>query len=807
MAGGQGSRLRPLTCDLPKPMVPVGNRPIMEYAVDLLKEHGIKDIGVTLQYLPQKIIDHFGDGNSFGVKMNYFIEEIPLGTAGSVKNASEFLNETFIVISGDALTDLNLSSAINFHKTTNALATLVLTEVSNPLEYGVVITDRSGNIKRFLEKPGWGEVFSDLVNTGIYIMEPEVLNYFDYQVKFDFSKDLFPLLLNNNKKIFGCSLSGYWCDVGNIDQYIQAQKDILEQKVNVKPKGTLINTKNDIKSSEIPKEAVISGPVLLGDNCRLCEDVFLGPDTVIGSNVVLDKGASVKKSIIWNNTYIGKYSAIRGGVVGQGVIIKPNVNIFEGAAIGNNSIINDLSMVKPNVKIWPDKTIETGVVVKESLVWGTKQKKELFGTEGVPGLINWDITPELGARLGVAYGSIIKPNKMVTVSSNDQPVTKMIKNALVTGLISTGVNVRDLGSITTPAHRLSAQKFKVNGGIHVKRDLLTPEKCWVQFFDEKGVNIERNIERKIENMYCMEEFRRVKSESVGKVIEERCFLETYLDKILKDTNIDIIRKLGGNIVVNAEGTVNTLVTTIAEKLNLGIINLIERENKRVIKNIVELVKKYNAHMGVIFDNNGENLILIDNKGNIIDQHTFIALMVFILMKTTKGRTVVVPVTASDVVEKVAEKFGGKIVRTKTTPWAVMKAALNNENNEESSYSQFFFQNDSIYAVTKIFEFLSKENTTLSNLIEEIPEIHIKVKSTNCPWEHKGRVMRAIIEEENNDNIELIDGVKIKNKNGWTLVLPHADEPLYNIYGEGKDFETAEELVNVYKDKINNILNS
>jgi mannose-1-phosphate guanylyltransferase/phosphomannomutase len=349
---------------------------------------------------------------------------------------------------------------------------------------------------------------------------------------------------------------------------------------------------------------------------------------VIGNNVVLDKEVSIKKSIIWNNTYVGKNSAIRGGVIGQGVIIKPNVNIFEGAAVGDNTIINELSMVKPNVKIWPNKIIDTGVIVKESLVWGTKQKKELFGTEGVPGLINWDITPEMGAKLGVAFGSIIETNDMVTVSSDDQPVTKMIKNALISGLISAGINVKDLGNITTPAHRLSAHKMNSKGGIHVKRDYKDSEKCWVQFFDEKGVNIERNVERKIENMYCREEFRRVKPENVGKVLEEKHFLQTYLDYILKDTDVEIIRKLDTNIVVNAKGAaVNKLISTVAERLNLGIINFIERKNYDISNQIIELVKKYKAQMGVIFDDNGENLTLIDNKGNIINQHTFIALIV------------------------------------------------------------------------------------------------------------------------------------------------------------------------------------
>ena len=176
MAGGEGSRLRPLTCNRPKPMVPIANRPVMEHIIDLLKKYGIKDIAVTLQYMPEIIKDHFGDGSEYGVNLNYFIEDIPLGTAGSVKNAEDFLDETFIVISGDALTDINLDKALAFHWNRNAVATLVLKRVENPIEYGVVVTDKTGKITRFLEKPSWGEVFNDTVNTGIYVLNPEILN-------------------------------------------------------------------------------------------------------------------------------------------------------------------------------------------------------------------------------------------------------------------------------------------------------------------------------------------------------------------------------------------------------------------------------------------------------------------------------------------------------------------------------------------------------------------------------------------------------------------------------------------------------
>ncbi|MBR2569473.1 MAG: nucleotidyltransferase family protein, partial [Paenibacillus sp.] len=233
MAGGKGTRLRPLTLNTPKPMVPLLNRPCMEYIIELLKRHDIHQIAVTVQYLPEVIRNHFGDGSAYGVELYYAEEDTPLGTAGSIKNAAEFLDETFIVISGDALTDFNLRQAIDYHKDKDALATMVLTQVDSPLEYGVVMTDESGRVTRFLEKPSWSEVFSDTVNTGIYVLEPEILDWIPANCSYDFSLNLFPELLSNNKALYGYVAEGYWSDIGNLQQYRKSQFDMLDGHVHV----------------------------------------------------------------------------------------------------------------------------------------------------------------------------------------------------------------------------------------------------------------------------------------------------------------------------------------------------------------------------------------------------------------------------------------------------------------------------------------------------------------------------------------------------------------------------------------------
>ena len=234
MAGGFGTRLRPLTMSIPKPMAPVANIPMVEHIINLLKEHNITDLVILLYFQPESITSYFGDGSKFGVTIQYVQATADYGTAGAVKNAYELLQERFIIISGDVLTDFDLSKAVQFHLDNQASATLLLTRVPNPLQYGIVMTSEDGHIQRFLEKPSWGQVFSDTINTGIYILEPEVLDYIPYQKEFDFAKDLFPFMLKEEMPLYGFIAEGYWRDIGNLNEYQLGQFHALIGRVKLK---------------------------------------------------------------------------------------------------------------------------------------------------------------------------------------------------------------------------------------------------------------------------------------------------------------------------------------------------------------------------------------------------------------------------------------------------------------------------------------------------------------------------------------------------------------------------------------------
>ncbi|NET08902.1 MAG: mannose-1-phosphate guanylyltransferase, partial [Symploca sp. SIO2B6] len=519
MAGGSGTRLRPLTCDLPKPMVPILNRPISEHIINLLKRHNITEIIATLYYLPDVMRDYFQDGSDFGVQMTYAVEEDqPLGTAGCVKNVDELLDDTFLVISGDSITDFDLSAAIAYHKKQGSKATLVLARVPNPVEFGVVITNEDGRIQRFLEKPSSSEIFSDTVNTGTYILEPSVLEYLPSDQECDFSKDLFPLLLAKDEPMYGYVADGYWCDVGHLTAYREAQYDALERKVNLdleyyeeKKPGLWVG-----KNTTIDPDAVVEIPVLIGDNCRIGPRVLIESGTVIGDNVTIGNDADLKRPIVWNGSLIGEEAHLRACVTGRGARVDRRAHVLEGAIVGSLSTVGEEAQITPEVRIWPSKKIEPGATLNMNLIWGQVARRNLFGQRGVSGLANVDITPEFAVRLGASFGSTLKPKAKVTVSRDQRSISRMVSRSLIAGLMSAGVDVQNLEATAIPIARVFIDSLQdVEGGIHVRIQPGRPDHILIEFFDPNGIDLPKNREKKIEGSYFKEDFRRVSIADIG----------------------------------------------------------------------------------------------------------------------------------------------------------------------------------------------------------------------------------------------------------------------------------------------------
>src|SRR5436190_2033813 len=335
MAGGEGTRLRPLTSNQPKPMVPIVGKPCMEHIVELLRRHGMEDVIVTVAFLPQAIRSYFGDGESLGVNIEYSVEESPLGTAGSVRLASGKLDDTFVVISGDALTDVNLQKIVDFHREKGAAVTIGLKSVENPLEFGIVVTDDEGRIERFLEKPSWGQVFSDTINTGIYVLEPEVLRHVPSDRPYDFSKELFPLLLEMGRPLYGYVFDEYWQDIGNLDQFRQANFDALDEAVALDVPG--IRLRGNVwlgEGVELDDLEQIEGPAFVGNYTRIAAGATVAPYSVLGTGVTVREQARTSRSIVDSSTYVRRSAVIEGAILGRGCDVGSHVLVQEGAAIG-----------------------------------------------------------------------------------------------------------------------------------------------------------------------------------------------------------------------------------------------------------------------------------------------------------------------------------------------------------------------------------------------------------------------------------------------------------------------------------------
>jgi mannose-1-phosphate guanylyltransferase/phosphomannomutase len=766
--------------------------------------------------------DYFQDGSDFGVQMTYAVEEDqPLGTAGCVKNIAELLDDTFLVISGDSITDFDLSAAIEFHKSRNSKATLVLTRVPNPIEFGVVITDEQMRIRRFLEKPSTSEIFSDTVNTGTYILEPSVLEYLPINEESDFSKDLFPLLLEKDEPMYGYIAEGYWCDVGHLDAYREAQYDALQHMVKLddaypqqKP-GLWIG-----QNTYIDPTARIETPAVIGSNCRIGPRVTIEAGTVIGDNVTVGADADLKRPILWNGAIIGDEAHLRACVICRGTRVDRRAHVLEGAVVGPLSTVGEEALVSPGVRVWPSKKIESGATLNINLIWGHTAQRNLFGQRGVQGLANIDITPEFAVKLGAAYGSTLKPGSQVTISRDQRSISRMVSRALIAGLMSVGIHVQNLEDTSIPIARTIIPTLSVVGGIHVRVHPDRPDYILIEIFDAQGINVKKSQEKKIEGAYFKEDLRRSQIHEIGNVGYPSQVIDLYRTGFEKHLNVEAIRNSGSKVVIDYAYAVSGAVlpqllakfgcdaVVLNASLNQNALSAIEREG--LLTQLGHVVEALKANFGVQVSANGEQLILVDESGRTVRGETLTALMTSVMLTAYPRSSVVVPVHASSAVEQIARRHDGKVIRTKASPTALMEASQTNPNVVlgGSGDMGFIFPQlhpgfDAMFCIGKLIEMLTVQERSLAQIRTEIPRVCHKTYTVRCPWTAKGALMRHLVETHPNESLELIDGVKIVDyqTESWVLILPDAGEPLVHIYANSDDRDWVDDQIRKYRNYV------
>jgi mannose-1-phosphate guanylyltransferase/phosphomannomutase len=800
MAGGEGTRLRPLTSNHPKPMIPLANRPMMEHIVQLLQRHGFDEIVVTVAFLANNIRNYFGDGSEFGVRMVYATEESPLGTAGSVRNAMDELDERFLVISGDVLTDIDLSAIVAFHEERKALATIGLTAVDNPLEFGIVITNEDGTIERFLEKPGWGQVFSDTVNNGIFVLEPEIFDYIPDGRAVDFSGEVFPKLLEDRKPLYGFVCEGYWEDVGTLEAYMSAHKDVLDRKVDLDVPGFRLDKGVWLgEGAEIDPAARVEGPAVIGDNTRVEAGARLGPYTVLGSNVMVQSDADLERVVAHDGVYIGRGVRLRGTTIGRSTDLRANVRCEEGVVLGDDCFAGEGATIAAGVKVYPYKTIEAGAIVNRSLVWESRGSRSLFGRDGVTGLANVDITPELATRVAMAFGATLKKGATVTTSRDSSRAARMLKRAVMAGLNAAGINVDDLEVAPVPVTRFQVRSQHSQAGLSVRLVSGDPASVVIRFFDELGVDIPETTARKIERNYFREDFRRVFPGDIGDIDFPPRTLEYYTAALTQEIDTAAIRGFGFKAVIDyAYGSAAFVMPNVLAKLGTDILAVNPYastpgaagfDRVAAAESVATLVRSSGAHVGAVFDPAAEHITLIDDEGHVLsDIEALLALVELVTSSSERGCRVAVPVIASSKVAEVAEQHGAEVVWTKVATSALMQSALSDDVALAASTDggfivpHFLPAYDAMATFAKLLELLARTGTKLSKVVAGLPRTHVVHETVTTPWEQKGTVMRSLMEQADGELV-LIDGVKVVYDDGWALTLPDPEEPVTHVWAE------------------------
>ena len=819
MAGGFGTRLKPLTINRPKPMVPVANRPIMEHIVDLLRKHGVTDLISILYFQPDHITSHFGDGSAFGVRMQYVTADADYGTAGAVRNAYDLIgDERVIIISGDVLTDFDLTVAMREHEERAADATIALTSVENPLAFGIVIVDRaSGRIVRFLEKPTWGEVFSDTINTGIYILEPSALARVPAKTNFDFSKDLFPKMLRDKAGLYGHVAQGYWRDIGNLDEYRRAHEDILAGRVKLDIAGSAeqINGATFWKEDgvQVGGDVSLRGTVILGRNVRVGSGVSLD-NVVIGSDGEIGDGSNFNGIVAWEELRAGTESRASQGVCATGVRIGKGALIRENCILSDRSEVGDFAVVGPNVKIWPEKVVEERAALTHSLIWGESWERSLFSGARVSGVPNFELTPEIAVRLAGAYGAMLGPGSFVATSRDSDKACRMINRALMVGFMSSGVNAEDLRVMPIPVVRHAVHHGREAGGIHVRRSPFDAKVVDILFFDADGRDLPPGKTQSIERLFGREDFPRAGPDGTGDLNFPTRVVEGYTEHFMSEVDRDLIASRAFTLVVDyAYGTTievfpRLLGALLAETVSLdayaapGRLSRSEEEFGEGLGRLGGIVRSIDADVGLWIDPGGEVVYLVDNQGRPLNAELTQLIYVQLALEQLGLKRIAIPVTSPAGVADLIRQHGGEVIWTKTEHHAMMASATEAQlvagARGEFIFSDFIPAYDGMFAAVKLLEGLARSGAKLGELADAHKPMHMRTQRISCPWGRKGTVMRRLMEETDKERRDLVDGVKVwKDERDWALVIPHSHKPYFVVTVEGDSADRADSMVAHY----------
>lgn len=737
MAGGEGRRLRPLTCTVPKPMVKLLGKPIIEHIFDLLISAGVTEAAVTLGYLPHLIEKEYESGYK-NLDISFFREDEPLGTAGSVRNAASKFKEPFVVISGDAVCNVDLKKVMKYHVASGAEVTVVAKAVEDPREYGVVCMGDDNRICSFIEKPAWSQAVSNFANTGIYIVNPSCMELVPKDKRVDFAADLFPLMLANNLPIFCYNTPDYWCDVGTTDAFLQCQKDALNGKI-------MLDTKT-AESKQYQGNYTIVEPSYIGRETEISEGAVIGPYAVIGDGCFIGRNAKIRYSCIHDNCCLSDFSAVTGAIVCSGAAMKKGASMFEGSVAGAGSIIGENSAVNPDVLIWPGKVIGSDTVVLFDVKYGNV-RKTVINESAADGKNNLGLTPEFCARLGAAVGGSAEK---IGIATDGSISAQMIKSAFISGAVSSGAEVRDFAESFETQLSFTVKHCSLDCGIFIYG-----KEKQISFCGKDGLGVTRQFERTVHNKLIKGGIDYVDEKKMKRVVDASVMKSLYVYELTKISSLPL------------DGT--------------GI--LAECDNEEIRSLFCDFVygrgADERADLIFKFSKNGKEL-MVETVNGIYSHEKLLA--VCCAYEMSRGNDVAVPFDSPEYFDLLSEN--ARVLRYLSNP------AGKSDSEARNIASKQWFSFDALFLAAKLLFIVRETGKSLGKLVSELPQKYVSVKLFKINFSPSKLSEVCSVKAETIDKKE---GVRLIGKNGVVRLIPDSLGEKIKVLAEADSMEAADEL--------------
>ncbi len=742
MAGGEGSRLRPITCDTPKPMARLCGRPVIEYILDLLSTHGFSEAAITVRYLPQQIIRHLGD--RYGdIELSYVEEEVPLGTAGGVKNACHPEDEDLLVISGDAMCDFDLAEAIRFHQKSGSDATIIVKRVLDPREYGLVVVDKDLRVTGFLEKPAFSQAVSDLANTGVYILSKRSIDLIPSGQTYDFAQNLFPLMLNKGMKLYAFEDSGYWCDIGDLASYLRCQQDMLKGQVRCHIHGTADKEGNIFADGRPRGQYTLISPVYLGEGVSIGDNAVI-EGSIIEHGCVLLPDSQVSRSTMLSGSYLGAGASMSGAVACAGASIKRGAVLLEGSAVGAGSVIGEHARIAGGIRIWPDKMVEPSSIVRDHVVSGSFAQPS-FDDNGLTGEVGIELTTELCTRIGAAAASQRGLTAIALAYAGDQ-ASGAFASAVSSGIRAAGGDVIDFGHSFEALFGFGISHCKLELGIFVDASLGA-----IKFACGGGLPLPRYTERAIEGAIFRGDYRRRSQTEFG---------HSY--------NLEGISALYENYLVSLAGNLSKLKAQVKSD-NKEIENILERVLKRAGCAIGELTLQITP--------DGGELSISQSYHSISSAHVR---LLCCAAEFEQGMDAALCFGSSYAAEEMAEQFKRRVYRYYLCP-----ADQSDKEGRELAAKQGWSY-DGLIAAIRILRMIRDTEEDLWELADAIPGYAQTVRTIQVKGNPASLIKRLAC-------ADIREGALVTDNRGVVLVKPTKRGNAIRLIAEAVSAEVAEEL--------------